>query len=553
MCVSQGELFSPKYWILAPCLRRDKLFFAGKTNVGRFSTITKGVRVLFSRQQRFSTLSLKRKLILVFALMSLIPTIVLILVSYLIITQGIERWETMTGELRKLRILPMIENARLIASDTNIIMGLENKTGFLLDFDLPEGYVLAIYDNSGKLLYNSNTELPLYDKLESLDELGLPPIKDFPMAGPVLPKEPIKLKDKEFALAATGCLSPEDGFFLGIVMVGKIMPSELTDIGNMRRGIVAILGLTAVSTFLIALWISSLIAREITDPISKLVLGTLELSGGNLDYRVDINTKDEVGILAGSFNQMTERLRQNSEELKRAEKAAAWKEVAQKLAHEIKNPLTPIQLSAERLKRRYYSNPNGYEQVLNDCTNTIVEEVDRLRRLLDEFSQFARMPAINPVLTDLNSVISNSIKFYGEMPENVELMMQYDNSIPEVMIDPDQTKRAFFNIIKNAVEAMQDGGKLIVNTRIVDDENDPNFDKFAEIIFSDTGVGISSGAMENLFAPHFSTKRGGAGLGLTIVKKIIDDQGGSIDVLSEEGIGTKFIIKIPISEELNGV
>jgi two-component system nitrogen regulation sensor histidine kinase NtrY len=208
-------------------------------------------------------------------------------------------------------------------------------------------------------------------------------------------------------------------------------------------------------------------------------------------------------------------------------------------------------LSAERLKRRYYSKPEGYEQILNECTDTIVDEVERLRRLLDEFSQFARMPAIKPVLTDINGVIKDSIRFYGEYPENIELLSQYEDNLPYVMIDPDQTKRAFFNIIKNAVEAMPDGGKLMINTTLKETETAQKIEKYVEIEFADTGTGMSKEDMSNLFTPHFSMKKGGAGLGLTIVKKIIDDQGGNIDVLSEEGKGTNVVIRIPISEELN--
>ncbi|HGJ65463.1 TPA: HAMP domain-containing protein [bacterium] len=506
---------------------------------------------MFLGLKNLSATSLKGKLILVFALVSLIPTVVLILVSYLIIAQGISRWEIMTNELNKLRILPMIENVRGIASDPHVIDGLKRNTEFAVDYNLPEGYVLAIYNKTGKLLFNSNAEALLYNKLASLENLGLPPVSHFPIVGPILPKEPIKLNNKEFTLVANACISEDYKTLLGIVIVGKIIPSAISDIKNMRRGIIAILGLVAVSIFLIALWISSLIAKEITEPINKLVLGTRELAGGNLDYIVDITTTDEVRILADSFNEMTERLRKNSEELKRIEKSAAWREVAQKLAHEIKNPLTPIQLSAERLKRRYYSKPEGYEQILNECTDTIVDEVERLRRLLDEFSQFARMPAIKPVLTDINGVIKDSIRFYGEYPENIELLSQYEDNLPYVMIDPDQTKRAFFNIIKNAVEAMPDGGKLMINTTIKEIETEQNIEKYVEIEFADTGTGMSKEDMSNLFTPHFSMKKGGAGLGLTIVKKIIDDQGGNIDVISEEGKGTNIVIRIPISEELN--
>ncbi|MCX6641958.1 MAG: HAMP domain-containing protein, partial [Candidatus Bathyarchaeota archaeon] len=466
-----------------------------------------------------SALSLKSKLILVFALVSFIPTIALILVSYFIIAQGINRWEDMSNEMRKLRVLPMIENVRGVASDPGIIHALESKTHLAgLDIALPGGYIIALYNASGKILFSSDTDSPLYDKLISLDELGLPPVKEFPLNEPVLPKEPIKLNDKEFALSAMTSSLPEDGKVVGIVVVGKVIPSTPTDLSKMRRGIAIILAFAATIIFLIALWISSLIAREITNPIRTLVLGTREVAGGNLDYQVKVEARDEVGMLANSFNQMTEKLLSYADELKKAEKAAAWKEVAQKLAHEIKNPLTPIQLSAERLKRRYYSKREGYEEVLDECTYTIIDEVERLRRLLDEFSQFARMPTINPVPLDIHSIISDALKLYGEIPENVEIVTQFTSGIPKLMIDHDQTRRSFFNIIKNAVESMENGGKLTISTRIAKENNE-----CVEIEFSDTGTGISAEEMEKLFTPHFSTKRGGAGLGLTIVKKIIND------------------------------
>jgi len=494
-------------------------------------------------------LSLKGRLILVFAFVSFIPTIVLILVSYLIIAQGINRWEDMSSELRKLRVLPMVENARGIASDPGVIYALENKANLSeLDLVLPEGYIVAIYDASGKILFNSSVDPSLHDKLTSLYELGLPPVKEFPFDEPILPKEPIKLKDKELALSAITSSQPENGKILGIVVVGKIVHSAPTDMSKMRRGIAIILILTATIIFLIALWISSIIAREITEPIRTLVAGTREVAGGNLEYQVNIDAKDEVGMLADSFNQMTEKLLRYADELKRAEKAAAWKEVAQKLAHEIKNPLTPIQLSAERLKRRYYSKREGYDEVLDECTYTIIDEVERLRRLLDEFSQFARMPAVNPIPSDIHGVINDALKLYGDIPENIEVITQFTDDLPKVMFDHDQTRRAFFNLIKNAIESMENGGKLTISTGIAKSEK--NID-CVEVKISDTGTGMSTEEMEKLFTPHFSTKRGGAGLGLTIVKKIIDDHGGDVSVISEEGKGTTFIIRIPLVEGEN--
>jgi len=490
---------------------------------------------------RLSNLQLKSKLILVFALVSLIPTVSLVLVSHFIIAQSIDRWERVSAELTKLLVLPTADDAMRIASDVSLIQALENETDLSgVDLDLSENYILVVFDATGKQIFGTIDDSIPEINLESLADAGLPPISEFRPWEPITPGE-IRVKDKQLALSAVMCQSTEDGRPLGVVAVAKLMPSAPTDIGS--ETIIALLIFAAVSVFLIALWISSLIAREITHPIKELAAGTREVAAGDLDYRVNIDARDEVGMLADSFNQMTMRLRRYADELRLAEKSAAWREVAQKLAHEIKNPLTPIQLSAERLRRRYYSRREGYEEVLDECTSTIVDEVGRLRRLLDEFSRLARMPRADPVPSDVNSILARSLRLCGEFPENVEVITRYSEDLPPLSVDPEQMGQAFFNIIKNAIEAMSDGGRLTLHTRRVDSDN-----KRVEIEFADTGPGISEDAMARLFTPHFSTKIGGAGLGLAIVQKIVTDHGGEVTVKSEEGKGTIFTIRIPILE-----
>ena len=490
---------------------------------------------------RLPALQLKNRLISVFALISLIPTVFLVVVSLFIISQSRERWEDASAELRNLRVVPMSEKAFEIASGPEFIMMLEDESELLeTDFGLSEDYVVIIYDANGKRLLSINDEMISGANLDTLEVAGLPPINEFHPWEPVIPEE-MKVKNMELALSAVMAHS-EDGAVLGVVVVGKELPSVPADIGMVT--IIAVLTFAGVSVFLIALWISSLIAREITDPVRKLVAGTQEVAGGNLNYQVNIDARDEVGMLADSFNQMTVRLRRYAAELRQAEKSAAWQEVAQKLAHEIKNPLTPIQLSAERLRRRYSSNREGYDEILDECTQTIVDEVQRLRKLLDEFSRLARMPRAKPITSDINSILERALRLCGEFPENLEVKIESEDELPQISVDPEQMERAFFNIIKNAAEAMKDGGSLTVSARMVD-EPDNNH---VEVIFADTGPGISTDSMAKLFTPHFSTKRGGAGLGLAIVKKIITDHGGDVTVDNGEAKGTVFTVKIPIVE-----
>lgn len=491
---------------------------------------------------KITNLQLKNKLILVFVLVSLIPTVSLVYVSHFIITQSINRWESVSAKLRDLSVLHMSDKALELASDSGMISALEGSIDFLeVDLNMPEDYILMVYNTAGERVFSTSEEPVPEIRLDTLAETGLPSINEFIPWQPVTTRE-IKLKNEELVLAAAMSQSQEAGRALGIVVIERLIPSAPADIGS--ETVIAILMFSAILILIIALWISSLIAKEITEPIQKLVTGTREVAGGNLDHQVNIHARDEVGMLADSFDRMTRMLRSSAEELKRVEKTAAWREIAQILAHEIKNPLTPIQLSAERLRRRYYSKREGYEQILDECTDNIINEVERVRRLLDEFSRMARMPVVKPVPSNINSIIERALRLYGEFPENVEVKAEYAQDLPEALADPEQMEQAFFNIIKNAVEAMNGGGRLTVSTRAtLSSEN-----KCIEVEFADTGPGVSAESMEKLFTPHFSTKKGGSGLGLAIVKKIITDHGGDVTAKSEEGKGAVFTFKIPVAK-----
>lgn len=428
-----------------------------------------------------------------------------------------------------------------LASDSSFLARLEeSETISTFSIYLPEGYIILIYDTDGELLFSSVGDKISDLRLNTLKDIGLPLVNGFVNRTPITAKE-IRVKNDELVLSGAVCRSLEDGRILGVVVLGLLIPARPSDIGS--EMVIGILIFTSVLVFLIALWISSLIAREITEPIRKLVEGTREVASGNLDYKANIQTSDEVGMLADSFDQMTVRLRKNEEELKRAEKIAAWQEIAQKLAHEIKNPLTPIQLSTERLKRRYHSKPESYEEILDECTHTIINEVTKIHNLLDEFSRLAKLPGAKPVSEDINAIVDKSLRLYGELPENIQIKTEYAQDLPMAYVDPDQMERAFFNIIKNAIEAMSDnGGKLTAITRLSYN------DGYIEVEFANTGPCVSDESMKKLFTPHFSTKKGGMGLGLAIVKKIITDHGGDVTVRSEEGEGVSFTFLIPIAQ-----
>jgi two-component system nitrogen regulation sensor histidine kinase NtrY len=229
-------------------------------------------------------------------------------------------------------------------------------------------------------------------------------------------------------------------------------------------------------------------------------------------------------------------------ELLKAQRLAAWREVAQRIAHEIKNPLTPIQLSAQRLRRRLSTNNRSPEekQLLEEATATIVQEVEGLKQLVDEFSRFARMPALQPRATDLGRLLEGVVVLYRESHPGLSIKASFSPDLPPLDVDPDQIKRAVLNLVDNAVEAVAGAGIVTVDTTWLPES------RRVRIVVADDGPGIPAEDKERLFLPYFSTKAGGTGLGLPIVHQIITDHGGTIWVEDAVPLGTRFVVELPV-------
>jgi two-component system nitrogen regulation sensor histidine kinase NtrY len=224
----------------------------------------------------------------------------------------------------------------------------------------------------------------------------------------------------------------------------------------------------------------------------------------------------------------------------KAQRMAAWREVARRIAHEIKNPLTPIQLSAQRLRKRYLSRFEGEEEVFDDCTAMIIRSVDELKGLVDEFSNFARMPASVPSPNDLNGILKEALTLYVEAHRLIRFTLKIDGSMPAILLDRDQIKRVLINLLDNAVAAIDGGGEIELASA---------FDaelKMATFSVSDTGHGIAPEDRPRLFEPYFSRKKSGTGLGLAIVNTIITDHHGFIRAKENFPKGSRFIIELPV-------
>ena len=288
---------------------------------------------------------------------------------------------------------------------------------------------------------------------------------------------------------------------------------------------------------------SFLVSRRITRPIAQLQKGVNEIGAGNLTYQIAVQSKGEVGELADGFNNMALALKKSLEEHKAAERIAVWRDVARQLAHEIKNPLFPIRLSVENLQAAK-DQPEVFERIFDECSETIIEEVDRIRGLIDEFHQYARLPAPQRHPTSLNEIVNAVVKLYMELSQaqSIEIVKELGTLQP-LSLDREQMERAIGNLVKNAIEAMPDGGVLTLrtfSTPIVDDYTESQHEDGKEfcIEIQDTGHGMSKEALKNLFNPDFTTKADGTGLGMPIVRRIITVHDGEIDVKSQENIGT---------------
>lgn len=231
-------------------------------------------------------------------------------------------------------------------------------------------------------------------------------------------------------------------------------------------------------------------------------------------------------------------------QIQKVQRMEAWREVARRIAHEIKNPLTPIQLSAERLRKRYAKMLEGNGAILDKCTSTIISQVEELKNLVNEFSQFARLPSAELTVNDLNEIAQESLFLFKEGHKSVRFDF-VRGDIPPLELDRDQIKRALINLLDNAVAAVEEKGEVRIAT---------HYDRglgIVQVEVADSGVGLAPEVRSRIFEPYFSTKKNGTGLGLAIVSAIVEDHRGYIRVRPNEPHGTRFIIELPVRDELD--
>ncbi len=316
------------------------------------------------------------------------------------------------------------------------------------------------------------------------------------------------------------------------VLVAAIDETNLRErLARFDRSMVLTLGVALVAALLAGL----LLSLAITRPLEELESAAARVASGDMKTMITVSAGGEVGKALSAFNHMTGELKQAQARLIRAERIAAWRDIARRIAHEIKNPLMPIQTSIETMRKVHARKHPDFDEIFDESTATILEEVERLKRIVTEFSRFARMPRPDPTMLTIEDVARHTVGLHAGGA--VDVRLEIEGALEQVRADREQLTQVLVNLVQNGADAAQarhgdQGGR--VDVVLSPDERGVRI----EII--DNGIGIPDEEKERIFEPYYTTKAGGTGLGLAIVERIVRDHGGTIDVHDAEGGGAVF-------------
>jgi nitrogen fixation/metabolism regulation signal transduction histidine kinase len=329
-----------------------------------------------------------------------------------------------------------------------------------------------------------------------------------------------------------------EGDVLAVLVVANSRRSMVEVQRHIRDIAYGIAGLGIIFAVLASLWIAARISR----PIEELARAAGQVAAGDWETRVDIRTMDEVGALARSFNNMTRQLAEQRERLVQTERVAAWRELARRLAHELKNPLTPLQITVENMVRARKLPKKQFDEVFKESTATLEAEIENLKTIVGRFSDFSKLPKPQALEMDAREAVRRVVKLYGPALEekHIELGTAISAEPLPILGDSELLHRALSNLVLNAMDAMPEGGTLTVSA--------VRAREMVRISVADTGAGLTPEECERLFTPYYTTKQHGTGLGLAIVQSVIADHNGTIAVENVEGGGARFVIGLPLAE-----
>jgi len=414
---------------------------------------------------------------------------------------------------------------------------------------LARGITVPIYELANGTNEVAGGNLDFHINVESDDEIGLL-VRSFNRMTEDLKAGKTRIEEANLDLRKTNIELEQRRRYMGIVLdnvtAGIISIDRYGRITSINRVAAEILG-TDESYALLKNY-RDVLREEDRDVFKELIRNMNKVGVHSMERQLSIRAGDKTLMILVNLNALRDdkggylgmvAVLDDLTHLLKTQRMQAWKEVAKRIAHEIKNPLTPIKLSAQRLRKKYLDNFTDND-IFDECTETIIQQVDEIKVLVDEFSNFARMPAVTPSPNDLNDVVRETVALYKTSNKNITYNVFTDNAMPVVSIDRDQIKRALINLFDNASASIEGHGSVTVRTSF-----EPGLE-LVRVEVIDSGAGIQPEARERLFEPYFSTKRSGTGLGLAIVSDIISDHNGYIRVKDNPDGGTIFIIELPV-------
>jgi two-component system, NtrC family, nitrogen regulation sensor histidine kinase NtrY len=433
--------------------------------------------------------------------------------------------------------LAAVRRAQAGDSSLYVIGGRKLDKDFLASLDPPAGMRAFFYQNLGRTFFSQFLTVAAGEVEHS--ELLAPIVQQVLQQG----KESTMLvhwssnaADDEVVDAVP--LAGASHQLLGILLVASSRRPYVELQQHIRSAAV----LSGGAGMLMAILLSSWMASRVTRPVEQLAQAAHDVASGNWNAQVSVSSSDELADLAQSFNQMTRELLDNRERLVQAERVAAWRELARRLAHELKNPLFPLQLTVENLMRARQQSPEQFEEIFRESSSTLLAEIANLKAIVSRFSEFSKMPQPQFQRVQLNDIVQRSVRLFQQQlaapgRSAIQCKLELAASLEPVAADSELLHRALSNLILNAIDAMPNGGTLTLRTRQDGDR--------AYVEVADTGTGLAPEERNRLFTPYFTTKQHGTGLGLAIVQSIVSDHGGRITLQSKAGIGTTFSIELP--------
>lgn len=486
------------------------------------------------------SMSFERKLLVTFLILALVPTLLLVLIQSGRLKRSVDLWETpgvenaLESSVALVQQMEIEEEARRdrVGGDVlRLLVGLLREEG-TFDAATAARMVQARFGSDGPVgirlvrIGDDGFPLELMEWGKSAGDEGIS-IHSTSLNGGEKLSAFLSFAHKPLVDEQRNRIEEGYRFYRQIAVYERL------EHGKIWMQTVAIVLIAA----LLALLVARLLARSLSRPLSSLVEGTSRVRHGDLDVRIEPESRDEMGQLVRSFNRMTRELKEGRERLIRAERIASWAEAARRIAHEIKNPLTPITLSLHRLGKRVEVLPEEDRTVVRECLQSILEEVEALKSLAAEFSQFSRLPSPKPAPLDVGDLLRSVVPLYVE-GRDVKIEWNLAPSLPRGHADRELLRRAFSNLVKNAVEAMAGEGTIAVSTAATPAGS-------VEVTIGDSGPGIPAGDRLRVFNPYFTTRKEGTGLGLALVDRIVHDQGGTIIIGESPLGGALFRIVLP--------